>query len=256
VIDSETAMAIASLRSEIAMLRVERDTDRPFPVWANQRVNHFIPEADGSGAISDLAWAVGLSGLTATVLPGLRVVIGGTSSVEPATVTLTLTQDNVDNGCWIVKQYSGSLGQWIESLQVYDAAPNDEGNANSIDFLTEFYEVFPDTLNRQRRPIAYISAGGAVSQYAFGTIYVIGRSDDSTQGDGDDVTETDADIADQVECDQNIHPGADAYATGTGTGTDGDGTNHPGDNDPVVGDGTGDSGDSDHPGAADCYTTR
>lgn len=46
MIDQELVSQIAALNSRILSLEVAKDTDRPFPVWPNQLVNHFIPEAD------------------------------------------------------------------------------------------------------------------------------------------------------------------------------------------------------------------
>jgi len=45
--DNEALAAIELLKSEILAMRTERDSDRPFPVWPNQRVSHFIPGKEG-----------------------------------------------------------------------------------------------------------------------------------------------------------------------------------------------------------------
>ena len=95
--DIEVSTAIASLRSEIALLRAEKDTDRQFPIWPNQRVNHFIPEAGGGDESLFSFKATKATALTATMLSG-GITLGPFTRIEWASITgasLTITVDDV-----------------------------------------------------------------------------------------------------------------------------------------------------------------
>ena len=92
--DIEVLTAITALRSEIALLRAEKDTDRPFPIWPNQRVNHFIPEVGGVDRV--IAFGCTNVGLVITVkvgkvyFKGVSKSIGSTPGGWP-NVTITET---------------------------------------------------------------------------------------------------------------------------------------------------------------------
>lgn len=209
-----------------------------------RRVIDLRQPARGVAAQSSHPWRVSYSDGTATVNSGLRTVVGGASSIEPTAPSVDAT-----GPAWIVKQYCSTLGQWIEGVQSIAVDPVDDAVANEINFEDKFFKVFPDTLARQRRVLAYISSEGAITQYAFGTIYAVGNPDDESEpGGGADVPEDDADAADR--CNQNDHPGDEDYGGGEGGGEDQDDDDHPGAGE------DGDQDDDDHPGAQDCYTTR
>jgi hypothetical protein len=112
------------------------------------------------------------------------------------------------------------------------------------------YRLFPSNMKRQYRVLAHVSAEGAVTQYAYGTIYAVGDPEKVERVEDTPENEVEEE-EDEAECDQNDHPGDDEYDTGAGGGEDDDEDDeHPGDGD------TGDEDDTDHPGAEDCYTTR
>lgn len=202
-----------------------------------------------------------------TVDAGLRVAIGGDPSLD-GPFELTLTEEQYDAGVWIIKQFSNTLNTWIEDVQVLPAdeinaeSPHglsDEGEDHSIevkpttaekdephDHDTEFL-IWPDTLKRQRRVIAFVSRQG-ILQYAVGSIYVVGKPGEPVEEE--DVPEDEAD----GECDQNDHPGDDEYGGDDPEGPDNDDDedDHPGEDDET----DPDEDDEDaHPADEDCYTT-
>jgi hypothetical protein len=92
--DIETSSALSALRTEIALLRAEKDTDRPFPIWHNQRVSHFVPEAGGDARV--VAFGCTNVGLVITVKVGKVYFKGvaqsiGSTPVGWPNVTITAT---------------------------------------------------------------------------------------------------------------------------------------------------------------------
>jgi len=206
--------------------------------------NHYIAWVDsaGLGGLSLHPWGVSVSGNNATVLAGLRSVVGGTQSTNTETI-VALTDAQLAAGVYLVKQFSGGLGEWVEDIQVVDDLPRDVVANASIDFTAETWNLFPDTLDRQIRVIAFVSSA-AIYQYANGTIYAVSTNDSGYAGGGDDVPLESADEVDGI-CDQNTHPGDPDYDTDP---------DHPGEEGEGGEDGT-DQDNTDHPAAEDCYTT-
>jgi hypothetical protein len=94
--ESEVAIALSVLRSEISMLRAEKDVDRQFPIWPNQRVNHFIPEASGADESLFSFKATKTTDLTATMLEG-GITLGPFTRIEWASITSASTTIAVDD---------------------------------------------------------------------------------------------------------------------------------------------------------------
>lgn len=94
MIDTETAIAIAALKNEIEILRAEVDAGRQFPIWHNQQVNHFIPEASAENRV--IAFGCTSVGLVITIkvgkvyFKGVSKSIGSTPAGWP-NVTITAT---------------------------------------------------------------------------------------------------------------------------------------------------------------------
>lgn len=229
--------------------------------------------SSGGGGGSSFPWKATLSvnketNTTAvTVKRGLRCLIGGNSSIEETDFSLDLTEDELESGVWIVKQFSsgGETTGWVAGIQKQADPPEDEAEAEAIslalglniDFQNETYSfdpevptidqyTFPETLKRQRRAICYIDRDG-IKQFANGVIYAIAKPEAPISTV--DIPEDEADENDEIaDCDQNDHPGDD-YDDGDGHIIDlPDGDRHPGD---LLGD-----VDDSHLADLDCYTTR
>lgn len=193
--------------------------------------------------------------VTLLITPGLRVLIGGMSTVEPQAHSVVMSEEHQTSGVWVIKQFSLPLNAWVEGVQVIPASEltEDDWEDDYIEISEQGevdYNLWPDTLRRQRRVLARVNPDGTVEQFAHGSIYACSRGENL----GDDVPEDEADDADAEadgRCDQNRHPGR----------VDQDDDDHPGLTDPVdddehPGGGNRDETDDDHPAAGDCYTSR
>jgi hypothetical protein len=144
------------------------------------------------------------------VKPGLRTVIGGYNSEEPAAITIDLAGRNLVTGGYVVKQYSNLKHAWIQGatfIPAADPATPDvdapsvsdvinpaipaEGPGDEIGYIRvtpewdiDFengsasitadvdWRLWPNTLMRQVRILAYVSpiTGSIESPESYGTV--------------------------------------------------------------------------------------
>ena len=222
---------------------------------------------------------------TISVLDGLLALIGSDPAVD-SNEDFELTEEQITDGVWIIKQFSNTSNAWIIGLQTVttselaadttligdeieeaseegadeltgqwiavDVAAADGSTGAHTHDATAAWNLFPDTIQRQRRVIAYIDTDG-ITQYAFGSIYAVGNGSEVA----DDVTEDGADQSD-AECDQNVDPQDQDDGP---AGTEDEEPSDPADTDTEGGGGSddpADDGDDDSvhdPSDADCYST-
>ena len=147
--DDQTRMEISLLKSEIENLRSEMATSNPLPIWHNQRVNHFIPEA-AAGDDSSFSFKASASGeLTATMLSG-GITLGPFTRIEWGSITSASLDITVDDATaeWYV---------WL-SVDVRDGAEASEWHEGAD--MASYWSGLTDEEKKYTTlvPLVYITA--------------------------------------------------------------------------------------------------
>ena len=135
MIDPEVLSAIALVKSDMMMLRAEIDAEKQFPVFQDQLVSHFIPEASAA-SIRVIAFGCSSAGLVVTVKQGKVYFKGVSKTITdwPTDGEVTLTDTTYG---YIEIDLANATATW-------KTAASDPGDGDDD---TEIWRIFVATVS-------------------------------------------------------------------------------------------------------------